>query len=776
MTTRILRSDAPAVAQVTRLQQPAGEGEVQITILGSGKFLTFVEWSATAVAAAWNASKWPEFQEARATVSRTDVLLTSTLAGRPFYVSATVGGHQFASAVQTITPVNHVTGGTATATWLGETTAGWNPTTTTGANLKTMFEALPGGIVAADELSWTGLAGGPWTVTFGGRYAEQPVPLITIDASAVTGGTAATDEKQRLSMDPAATDPISFMLRRPDTLQTTSLLTTPLTAAALQTALAAIGYTTTCTGGPLANGSGWEYEWVTRAGRFNNTAVLESTGFATAALVGLAPGDAGESTGLILMTLAQVQGATIGNGQLLVTFGAGSQAIPGMTIRAVAADNATWPANHAAAVANTLTTAFANFDIPAIPSTGPSQTIDIDVRDLLQELVNRPGWDSGNTILFYLVPPPTAHYAAFDAISSGELSPKLIVSTDSASIDIEWTGPDANTDIPQLLVVTSGGYTYPPNIVTIQDGSPAKAPGIVVAMAVAGGESLVIRDDVRSRGPNHYDDPLNWEADDGTFQVPEDGDKAYIESGRGDLLYGLNQRSEFVALLAVNKIRLTDVHHFWEGQAVRLITTNTLPGGLAADTTYYVLNIGGPYLQLSATPGGAPIDITTAGTGVHTLGVKLLSLDIQARYSGKLGLPRQSGTNQSMYFEYRERYLTVWCDRIKLGTGDGSGSSRMNIDTGKLPTTLQAIASAGQAETGVNAVLWRGTHTDNAIEALGADLGIALFPEESATFDTLQQRGGTLTLGQNVTGGSIDATGGSRNSLGAVIAGELILN
>jgi hypothetical protein len=46
-------------------------------------------------------------------------------------------------------------------------------------------------------------------------------------------------------------------------------------------------------------------------------------------------------------------------------------------------------------------------------------------------------------------------------------------------------------------------------------------------------------------------------------------------------------------------------------------TTNTLPAGLTAGTAYYPLS-SGTTTQVSLTPGGAAVNITSAGTGIHT--------------------------------------------------------------------------------------------------------------------------------------------------------------
>jgi hypothetical protein len=57
------------------------------------------------------------------------------------------------------------------------------------------------------------------------------------------------------------------------------------------------------------------------------------------------------------------------------------------------------------------------------------------------------------------------------------------------------------------------------------------------------------------------------------------------------------------------------------GRAVELETTNTLPSGVTTGTTYYVVNpdFVNRTFQLSATLGGEAIDITSNGTGTHTV-------------------------------------------------------------------------------------------------------------------------------------------------------------
>lgn len=59
-------------------------------------------------------------------------------------------------------------------------------------------------------------------------------------------------------------------------------------------------------------------------------------------------------------------------------------------------------------------------------------------------------------------------------------------------------------------------------------------------------------------------------------------------------------------------------HGLADGSSVKFETTGALPTGLVAGTTYYVVDADANSFSVSATPGGAPIDTTAAGTGVQT--------------------------------------------------------------------------------------------------------------------------------------------------------------
>lgn len=80
-----------------------------------------------------------------------------------------------------------------TLTFDGQTTGSLSGSTTTGAQLQTALEALSN--IAVGDVSVSGDAGGPYTVTFGGAYDDSNVAAITgTNATATTSTGGGTTE------------------------------------------------------------------------------------------------------------------------------------------------------------------------------------------------------------------------------------------------------------------------------------------------------------------------------------------------------------------------------------------------------------------------------------------------------------------------------------------------------------------------------------------------------------------------------------------------------
>jgi hypothetical protein len=91
------------------------------------------------------------------------------------------------SEVQTATITGTPTGGTFTLTYDGATTSAiaYNAT---AATVQTALEALS--TVRPGELSVSGSAGGPYTVTFTGENVGDNTPAMTASGASLTGGTS----------------------------------------------------------------------------------------------------------------------------------------------------------------------------------------------------------------------------------------------------------------------------------------------------------------------------------------------------------------------------------------------------------------------------------------------------------------------------------------------------------------------------------------------------------------------------------------------------------
>jgi hypothetical protein len=120
--------------------------------------------------------------------------------------------------------------------------------------------------------------------------------------------------------------------------------------------------------------------------------------------------------------------------------------------------------------------------------------------------------------------------------------------------------------------------------------------------------------------------------------------------------------------------------------------------------------------------------------GLAQSAVTLTSLNIAASFTGMIGLPKHTG----LYYEYRADYLAIGATTLNVGSGPGNGSSRLKVNTGSVQTTLNVFATAAGAESGLEALLWRGTHASNVVNITRGSLGVAVFGGETATILTVR--------------------------------------
>jgi hypothetical protein len=144
---------------------------------------------------------------------------------------------------------------------------------------------------------------------------------------------------------------------------------------------------------------------------------------------------------------------------------------------------------------------------------------------------------------------------------------------------------------------------------------------------------------------------------------------------------------------------------------------------------------------------------STAGVfyGMAQSAVTLAELHWRASYTGPVGLPEVNSDEDDDYPEYRATYLAISATVETVGYGPGQGSGRIKRNAGSVQTALdiQSTGSAGEAD--LPAVIWKGTHAANTVNATSGSLGVAVYGGEVATILTLRVSGDAVVVcGQGV--------------------------
>jgi hypothetical protein len=144
--------------------------------------------------------------------------------------------------------------------------------------------------------------------------------------------------------------------------------------------------------------------------------------------------------------------------------------------------------------------------------------------------------------------------------------------------------------------------------------------------------------------------------------------------------------------------------------------------------------------------------------------VTLALLDIRASFTGagaEIGLPElnRDVNNDNFYYEYRETHLKISADALRIGGGEGQGSSRIKIDTGSNACDCIVYKTGQPAAGDSEAVHLVGTHDDNALQVFGGTVGICTLPGYTGKWPTIYASGGTVRCGSGVTLGLVESSG-----------------
>jgi hypothetical protein len=156
--------------------------------------------------------------------------------------------------------------------------------------------------------------------------------------------------------------------------------------------------------------------------------------------------------------------------------------------------------------------------------------------------------------------------------------------------------------------------------------------------------------------------------------------------------------------------------------------------------------------------------------------VDLVSLNVAASYTGRLGLPAVNDSGS--YFEYRTRHLTLTADTVNIGYGEGSGSGRVLLSLGANATTILVTKTGSPESQSLPAVGIAGSGSTYTLTVLDGSVGVGIELGQTATLDTVtlsgaavvtlgvgctvatvRQAGGTLTLHAAVTTLNVDGAG-----------------
>ena len=89
----------------------------------------------------------------------------------------------------------------------------------------------------------------------------------------------------------------------------------------------------------------------------------------------------------------------------------------------------------------------------------------------------------------------------------------------------------------------------------------------------------------------------------------------------------VDHSATFTANTTTEFLTLTDAVNYVNTNTIQFTTTNTLPAPLAINTRYFVVGKTGNTFQVATTSGGSAINLTTTGTGTHTVGKHLAVSD-----------------------------------------------------------------------------------------------------------------------------------------------------
>ena len=161
-------------------------------------------------------------------------------------------------------------------------------------------------------------------------------------------------------------------------------------------------------------------------------------------------------------------------------------------------------------------------------------------------------------------------------------------------------------------------------------------------------------------------------------------------------------------------------HNFHNGDPVTVSSSNTLPAGLTASTTYYIVSATTNTFKLSATPGGAAVNITSAGSGTHTVTMADGTTDVVfVEVWEAAGLKRRVSPEDYTVAITTDDSITI----SAFASTPTVGQYLAVVQTAGRPATYQAHTHAIAEITGLQAILDAQSAAIAALQAASGNLG-----------------------------------------------------
>lgn len=339
------------------------------------------------------------------------------------------------------------------------------------------------------------------------------------------------------------------------------------------------------------------------------------------------------------------------------------------------------------------------------------------------------------------------------------------------SVWIEWYGTNYHGFDMELIEITGNALTGTKGIVSkIQSAQPEVAAEQVITLRNATGGTFTITLEGQTTAA------LAWNSEAGVIQSALN---ALSNVAPGDLVvYGG----------AGGPWRVVFLSTYATGPDVDLMTLDT--SSLTADSIGF---LSSAELQAATSPEhfdepdnwtlGLPATAQTllytnstksCKYGLSQAAITPAAIYFDASYTGEIGLPDYlDGAAVTLTKELTLGTAGGGTLNVYVGRGEGSGSSRIRLNTGGKQTLLIAQRTGTPAGEPV-ACQWRGTHASNVVEVYRGTVGVGL-GQESATIATLrcgfisdQEGDATVMLGENVTLTDVDKSGGQLFALCAM--------